>query len=682
MTRSNFVSFIQKEFPGASDVKELEAGGNGIPFRFKWQNKLYFIKIIDPNRAEKKLLGNEEEALKKVKSRYVIELLKEDYFAGTKFKYLLFPYIDGHDLHDLISQKRKIGQRFSDEELRNIGLQIARGIADMWKVGVAHQDIKPRNIRVDSQGKALILDLGIARFRDNPRKAKGKGSYRYSSPQQIRAFLGEDDDMFADRYFSDDHFALGTILYEMVTLAYPYGSGEPDEINKVVPAPLLEKIPSIDPQLNRIIGKLISKSSTSRYYSPERLILAFEGKDAVEHKVFETPVVFYQQGHSSAGGYQYFFNEYQYKVGNPEENTLKGVIFSTSYMPKEEYLKNTITRGYQIIIDPETYKLVYEHQITDKMRDTNFGTRKLKIDDFLTPGFADKWVKQVIDYQIEMGATILISPYFLVENPDEPWNKLTFTLLDSAAKYVKEKNITLPLFAGIALSRSIICNQTSKEKILENLIFRNNIQGVFLLVESDREGGVPCSDVDFIKELSAFIGLLERRFSVILPRFDVSALFLVTNGLSAFGTNPHPSLRRFSITQLKQEREDIGGITRVDKVFIPEMMTFIRLEEFADLVRRGLVTDLLVEETPFRSRSKIESGDINSSADDRNNDYLFCISETVKSMGKLSKRDRSVFLRDLITKAVNSYQTINQQGVPLHNHSKGDFLIRWQTISP
>ncbi|GAG16979.1 unnamed protein product, partial [marine sediment metagenome] len=147
----------------------------------------------------------------------------------------------------------------------SLAKQMCEGLAEAHKLEVVHRDLKPQNIMVDEEGKARIMDFGIAR------SLKGKGmtgagvmigTPEYMSPEQVE---GKDVDQRSDIY------SLGVILYEMVTGRVPFEGDTPftigvkqkSEIPRE-PGELNSQVPS---DLNGVIMKCLEKDKEKRYQS-------------------------------------------------------------------------------------------------------------------------------------------------------------------------------------------------------------------------------------------------------------------------------------------------------------------------------------------------------------------------------------------------------------------------------
>ncbi len=152
--------------------------------------------------------------------------------------------------------------------------QTAAALARAHGLGVVHRDVKPEHVfLVDRGGRrdfVKLIDFGLAQVLQEGRlAARGSvfGTPAYLSPEQARG-----DEVTAQ----SDLYALGVVLYEMLTGAPPFASEDPDELIRchltVDPPDPAEACGGIDPELSRIVGKLLAKDLGSRYRDAHHLI--------------------------------------------------------------------------------------------------------------------------------------------------------------------------------------------------------------------------------------------------------------------------------------------------------------------------------------------------------------------------------------------------------------------------
>src|SRR5205823_10465774 len=121
-------------------------------------------------------------------------------------------FIEGQDLRGLLRQKG----RLTPEESTAIIAQVCQALEAAHAEGVVHRDLKPQNIMLDSQGRATVMDFGIARSMELTGLTQTGalvGTPEYMSPEQAK---GQDVDSRSDL------FTLGIIFYELLTGKTPY----------------------------------------------------------------------------------------------------------------------------------------------------------------------------------------------------------------------------------------------------------------------------------------------------------------------------------------------------------------------------------------------------------------------------------------------------------------------------
>lgn len=126
--------------------------------------------------------------------------------------YLVMELIQGEDFLDYIQRKQKL----SNEKAITLASQISSAIRHLQKMGIAHRDIKPDNMKITPEGKIVILDLGMAKFFNRKKEWRDTdcGSPHYVPPEIYRDVIPD----LAKR----DAFSMGVTLYAMVTGRFPW----------------------------------------------------------------------------------------------------------------------------------------------------------------------------------------------------------------------------------------------------------------------------------------------------------------------------------------------------------------------------------------------------------------------------------------------------------------------------
>lgn len=179
--------------------------------------------------------------------------------------YFVMRYMSGGSL----SERIKAGV-FTIEEATRILERVGPGLDEAHSKGIVHRDIKPSNILFDSRGTPYISDFGIAKLSQaqagNVTGSAIIGTPAYMAPEQAQ---GDVVDGRADIY------ALGIILYEMVTGRQPYEADTPmavalKHITDPVPH-ILTANPKLPPGMDMVIQKAMAKDRDERFSSSKEM---------------------------------------------------------------------------------------------------------------------------------------------------------------------------------------------------------------------------------------------------------------------------------------------------------------------------------------------------------------------------------------------------------------------------
>ena len=184
--------------------------------------------------------------------------------AVEEVLFYVMPYVEGDTLAQRLGQVRRLPL---DEALA-VAHDVAEALGHAHRQGILHRDVKPENILL-AGGRALVADFGLARAigAANYQKLTDTGvlvgTVYYMSPEQIR------DDRDLDQ--RTDIYALGCILYEMLTGEPPYtGRGLTEVAARILQGPVpsvRHLVPDVPPGLDAAIGRALAKRATERFGS-------------------------------------------------------------------------------------------------------------------------------------------------------------------------------------------------------------------------------------------------------------------------------------------------------------------------------------------------------------------------------------------------------------------------------
>ncbi len=190
----------------------------------------------------------------------IVRLL--DYFHEGSSRYLVLEFVDGLSLDKILARKKS----FSAQMALLVILEVCMALKHAHDHGIVHRDIKPGNILVSRKGEIKLADFGIASGEESEPVMEHKGSTSVPDGDLTGAgtMLGTPSYMppeqFADSSTVDkraDIYAVGVMLYEMLTGVKPFASRTiPETIEKIRKGAFVP-VGRLSPQAPRIVRSLI-----------------------------------------------------------------------------------------------------------------------------------------------------------------------------------------------------------------------------------------------------------------------------------------------------------------------------------------------------------------------------------------------------------------------------------------
>ncbi|MEW6319978.1 MAG: protein kinase [Acidobacteriota bacterium] len=274
-------------------IKQLGRGGMGAVYQ-AWDDELTVavaIKVIladastDPSTRHDAEQRFKRELLlaRQVSHRNVVRIHDIGDVGGVK--YITMALIEGETLAALM---RRMGPLPVEQALALMG-QVAEGLAAAHDVGVVHRDLKPENIMVTPDGRAVIMDFGIARstHKGTTQTQAGSilGTLEYMAPEQAS---GQPVDQRVDVY------ALGLIAYDMllgrhrVTVRDNPMTELMDRVRNP-PAPPRATRPDVPSDFEEIILRAVQPEASARYATSAELKTALDALDAAGRRRPDLP---------------------------------------------------------------------------------------------------------------------------------------------------------------------------------------------------------------------------------------------------------------------------------------------------------------------------------------------------------------------------------------------------------
>ncbi|MCU6762263.1 Serine/threonine-protein kinase PrkC [uncultured Roseburia sp.] len=544
----------------------LGSGSFGAVYRVSKENNVYAAKvlsetyILDEFKNEQNRITREIDVLKNVKGENLIKYQEDFYFKnefGIMEYVIVMEYFHGKTLRSFLRNDVEL------ETLIRIFVSVLYGVRDLHNTiienaGIIHRDLKPDNIMIDDNLNVKIIDYGLSKIIDfSSITSTGTqiGSPLYMSPEQLKD--SKHIDCRADIY------ALGIILYEMLTKNVPYkASTLPELLMKILNDPIIppkQYNPTISDGLENIIFKATAKESFVRFQTVDEFIDAFDKKNIQEELV-------------TVGKY-YAWVYREKDVTEQFEKVNKADIIYPIHVQnwmKKLHLHFANNNFENVIIDPSTQRLSY----------VAFGNTKGLVE---LPYAPEKGVisleylhnpqkrKEYIDnwYATVSIGQKLILPYHYISNTDYPvekvddWIRMNIQLIDESARVVEEGK---EKYAMISIGLGHLVFQA--DKILSYFVHAK-VDGFIVQVSDMKQLNEQSlgSYLEFMVNLQKYTSKPVIALKVPIPL----GLTLIAKGIHGFSLGL-ASIDYFDEQYIKEEKDSFNLYS---KFYFPQVLSFL-----------------------------------------------------------------------------------------------------------
>ena len=273
----NIGRMLEGDRLGHFELQEYVGGGGmGAVFRAldTMLNRIVAVKVLSQEQS------SDEEVLRRFQNeaqsaaRLDHENISRVFYVGEDrgWNYIVFEFIEGSNLRDVVNNQ---GPLPLDQAI-SYTLQIADALVHASQRDVVHRDIKPSNVLITPEGRAKLVDMGLARLHqvepagdDLTASGVTLGTFDYISPEQAR------DPRSAD--VRSDIYSLGCTLYFMLTGRPPFPDGT--VLQKLLqhqgdePTDPRMFRPELPEGFIRIMHRMLAKSPQQRYATPDQLMV-------------------------------------------------------------------------------------------------------------------------------------------------------------------------------------------------------------------------------------------------------------------------------------------------------------------------------------------------------------------------------------------------------------------------
>lgn len=232
---------------------------------------MVIIKLVHNHLVNDKFIGRfkrEIELLQKLHNPYVIQLydwaLQEfDSETNQPLSYIVAEFIEGHTLADIIDTRGPLDEPTS----LAIAKQVAIGLSDIHRQGIVHRDIKSQNIMITPDNEAKIIDFGIAKGQGQQTLTASShfaGTLYYAPPEQILESHAVDH--------RADIYALGVVLYEMLSASLPVKAREFGTVASRIISGKLDPITGVSEPVEELVTSMLALKPQDRPASADEVV--------------------------------------------------------------------------------------------------------------------------------------------------------------------------------------------------------------------------------------------------------------------------------------------------------------------------------------------------------------------------------------------------------------------------
>lgn len=234
---------------GAMAAVYLSRDASGQPVAVKWMDR--------PHPPLLARFEREISALRRLRHPHIVRY--RDHGEWLDRPYLVTDYVEGSDLRRTIPKLHQRPAAERHRRCRELGAELCGALTYLHAAGLVHRDVKPANVLLDADGRAILSDFGVVREEGaSERTAVGLmvGTVAFAAPEQVEG--GEVD-------ARTDLFGLGATLYALLTGRRPYDNADR---SRRPPAPSRVD-PGIPPDLEAVVLRLMAHDPEHRYPSAE-----------------------------------------------------------------------------------------------------------------------------------------------------------------------------------------------------------------------------------------------------------------------------------------------------------------------------------------------------------------------------------------------------------------------------
>ncbi|MCT4686801.1 serine/threonine-protein kinase [Vallitalea sp.] len=657
-------------------------GSFGTVYKCKKDEQIYAIKIFSMEYIYDEYLNGEDnritreiEALKIVDSPYVVRYVDDGKYVenGWEYIYVVMDYVEGDDIANVLKNNGK----FTFNKAIAIFEQIVEGIDAIHKSNIVHRDLKPANIYLLKNNSVKILDFGLSKLIDfTSITSTGAiiGSPLYMSPEQITDSKNID--------YRSDYYALGVILFEMVSGKNPYGEITSREelyykIQKEPPYSIRYYEPTIENRIDNLLSTLLEKLNYKRPNSIaeiKKYLLTSEKTDTHETVTF-SPSFFVRLWNEKTVLQEFYQDDY----------SIENAVFPINHQNRQKNLLKILkNEDIFYFIDPATMRLAYDSYSEVKgLIELEYAPRdlsRLELEDLKSYESKKIYVQKVVDEQIKHNPNAIVAPFHVSNNSNlvkikmdtsENWFSMDSKLVGETKDYLNKINYQGKLIGGFCIKAEVLTTKTEREYFL-NVLSSLECDCYWVYVDC----------IDFNSNISQLynyaLTLLELQKAtnkpVIAGRVGEFGLVLLAFGLYGFeaGTS------RFESFYEDLYKEVSDPYNMYVRYYVPELLRSIAIlrKNPAKIINmlKSSVGEHIKCDCPY-CNGVSPSSFTNEKLTRKH--FLYCRNKDIDELRSFEKlEDRVSYIEDRIKKAIGYYKELR----PIFKDEDSKYLKNWLEV--
>jgi len=246
-------------------IKNLGAGGFGAVYLAEDTliGKQVALKVPHRQNQDIESLSAEAKVMAPLNHPNIVSVLTADQDPASGAFFIVMEYVEGESLSEKLAREGSL----DETAVLRLAVEITDAVRYSHEKNVLHRDLRPSNVLITRTGQAKVVDFSISRLLEkNPYASTRIGSPPYMAPEHFQGRA----------IFASDVYAIGVMLYEMVTGTLPFFDPNPSKIEEMVAAghftPPNLKNRRVSKEFSDIIVKAMARDLSQRYRSAVDLL--------------------------------------------------------------------------------------------------------------------------------------------------------------------------------------------------------------------------------------------------------------------------------------------------------------------------------------------------------------------------------------------------------------------------